>query len=77
MAAASGNYQRLNRIHSRRSGNQVFVEGLLEFDPALPVGEMIERSERIKNEIEGSISGSEVWVVPVEKGNPRRAFPIS
>lgn len=60
-------YQKFHRIRSRRSGNQVFVEVFIEFEARLPANELIGRSSEIKKQIEESIPGSEVWVVPITK----------
>jgi len=59
-------YRQLHRIRSRHSGGQIFVELFLTFDPNLPARELIERSARIKHQVENSLPGSEVWVVPVD-----------
>lgn len=58
-------YDQLHRIRSRRSGNRVFVELFLEFEPELPVRELLDRSARIKAQVEGTVPGAEVWVVPI------------
>ncbi len=59
-------YRQLHRIRSRHSGDQIFVELFLSFDPDLPASDLIERSTRIKTQVESSLIGSEVWVVPVD-----------
>lgn len=59
-------YTQLHRIRSRHSGDQIFVELFLTFDAELSASELIERSTRIKRQVENSLPGSEVWVVPVD-----------
>lgn len=56
-------YRQLQRIRTRRSGPVVFIEVFLEFDPALPHGEVLARAERIRRDLEETIAGSEVAVV--------------
>jgi len=57
-------YEQLHRIRTRRSGPTVFVEVFLSFDPALSIGEVLDRCQRLKRSLEKSISGSEVWIIP-------------
>lgn len=60
----SSAYRQLHGIRSRHAGNRVFVELRLEFDPEISVRELLQRSARIRHEIERAAPNSEVTVVP-------------
>lgn len=66
LAGAFSDYRQLHRIRSRHSGDRIFIELFLEFDPEISVGEMAVRSKRIRQEIERTVPGAEVWVIPCE-----------
>jgi ferrous-iron efflux pump FieF len=57
-------YLQIHRVRTRRSGNRIFIELFLEFDPELPVREVLDRSTRIKQFVENLVPHSEAWVVP-------------
>lgn len=57
-------YTRLHRIRSRHAGDRIFIEVVLEFDPALSVREMLHRCSAIRAEIEHAAPRSEVSIVP-------------
>jgi cation diffusion facilitator family transporter len=60
----SSDYRQLFRIRTRHSGNRIFVELFLGFDPDITVRELLERSTRIRRKIEGAVPHSEVTIVP-------------
>jgi cation diffusion facilitator family transporter len=64
LAGASLEYQSLRRVRSRHAGDRVFIELFLEFDPAISVGEMLRRSEKIQKQIGQAVPGAEVVIVP-------------
>ena len=43
LAGSAGDYQRLDRVRSRRSGRVVFVEIVLSFEPGLTIAEVNRR----------------------------------
>jgi cation diffusion facilitator family transporter len=57
-------YRQIHRVRTRRSGNHIFIELFLEFDPVLPVRDVLDRSARIKGVVENLIPHSEAWIVP-------------
>ena len=57
-------YLRLDRLRSRHSGNRIFIEVFLEFNPGICSGDLVERSARIKREMEKEIPHAEAWVIP-------------
>jgi cation diffusion facilitator family transporter len=62
-------YVHLHNLRSRHSGNRVFIEVFLEFDPVIYSGELVKRSARIKGQVEKVISNAEVWVIPTDSKN--------
>jgi len=70
LAESFRDYEQLHRIRSRRSGNRIFIELFLAFDPALPAGKLLERSDHIKAVVEQEVPGAEAWVVPVRPSGP-------
>ncbi|MCC5834516.1 MAG: cation diffusion facilitator family transporter [Opitutales bacterium] len=63
-------YEQLGRIRSRRSGSQVFVEVFLQFDPTLEHATVLQRMQAIKQTLERSVPGAEVWVIPDDNRAP-------
>lgn len=63
------NYHQLHRVRSRRAGSCVFIELFLEFDPRMSIGEMLQNSRRIQDEITKSAPHAEVTIIPCE-GSP-------
>lgn len=57
-------YDRLEKIRTRRSGPRVYVEVFLHFDPALLMGEVQRRIDAITAQITHEIPGTEVVIVP-------------
>lgn len=66
LGGLSAAYRRLHRIRSRHSGDRIFIEIFLEFDPEISVREMLARAERIRGEIGQAVPGAEVSVIPCE-----------
>jgi ferrous-iron efflux pump FieF len=57
-------YDAIHGVKSRRSGNTVYVELFLEFDPAWRMAEVQKGINEIKVELETKIPGSHVTIVP-------------
>lgn len=57
-------YDRLQKIRTRRSGPRVYVEVFLHFDPALLMGEVQRRIDAITAQITQEIPGTDVVIVP-------------
>ena len=66
LAGAFPHYCQLHRIRSRHSGNRIFIELFIEFDPDLTVRELTARSKEIHRQIEQTVPGAEVSVIPCE-----------
>lgn len=62
-------YETFHGVRSRRSGNRMFIEIALGFDPERPVGEATDTAESLRAGIEADIPLSEVSVVlkPMER----------
>lgn len=58
-------YEQLHGVRTRRSGARVYVEVFLSFDPAESHGAVLRRAEDLKVDLENSVAGAEVWIVPV------------
>lgn len=56
-------YERLDRVRSRRSGKTVFVEVALSFPSSLTLAELDQRVFSIKQTLEGSIERADVSVL--------------
>ncbi len=56
-------YDTFHDVRSRRSGNRIFIEIGLSFDPACCVGEVIDTIESLRTALEGDIPRSEVRIV--------------
>lgn len=61
-------YRQIHKVRTRRSGNRIFIELFLEFDPQLPVGDLLGRAARIKHIVEDLVPHSETWIVPCGEG---------
>lgn len=57
------NYARFDRVRSRRSGSQVFVEIALGFDAGLPLAEVDRRATAIRAAIAREIEGADVSIL--------------
>ena len=60
LVTLAGEYERLDRIRSRRSGRVVFVEVVLTFQPSLTIAEVNERIDRVKRAMQEKIEHLEV-----------------
>ncbi|MES2693580.1 MAG: cation transporter [Verrucomicrobiota bacterium] len=56
-------YERLDRVRSRRSGKVVFVEVALSFSPSLTLGEVDQRVYEIKRTLNAAIDHADVSVL--------------
>ena len=63
LADGAGQYHRLERVRSRRSGRAVFIELALCFDPDLPMGEVNRRIAALKQAIERDIEHADVSIL--------------
>ncbi len=70
LAESFEDYRQLGRIRSRRAGNRIFIEIFLEFDPALSVTQVLERSARLKARVESLVAHAEAWIVPIGPATP-------
>lgn len=66
LAQAFPHYCQLHRIRSRHSGNRIFLELFLEFEPDLTVRELTARSREIRRQMEQTVPGAEVSVIPCD-----------
>lgn len=66
LAQTFPHYLQLHRIRSRHSGDRIFLELFLEFDPDLSVRELTARSKEIRRQMEQFLPGAEVSIVPCE-----------
>ncbi len=57
-------YEAIHAVNSRRSGNTIYVEMFLEFDPEWKMAEVQKNINEIKAELEGKILGSQIIIVP-------------
>ncbi|MBN1191783.1 MAG: cation diffusion facilitator family transporter [Dehalococcoidales bacterium] len=57
-------YEAIHGVNSRRSGNNVYVELLLEFDPESKMADVQNNIDEMKHELESNIPGSQVTIVP-------------
>ena len=58
-------YDTLGRVRSRRAGSRYLVEIELGFDGALPLGEVVARLARLREELERDLPGSHVVLIPI------------
>ena len=63
LVTLAGEYERLDRIRSRRSGRVVFVEVVLTFQPSLTIAEVNERIDRVKRAKQEKIEHLEVSIL--------------
>ena len=64
LAAFFDDYSALHGVRSRRSGTNVYIELLLEFDGERKMCEVQEAIDRIKVSLEAKIPHSSVSIVP-------------
>jgi ferrous-iron efflux pump FieF len=67
LAGHFDSYEAIHGVNSRRSGNVIYVELFLEFDPQWKMVEVQKNIDAIKTELESQISGSQVTIVPASK----------
>ena len=70
LAAFFDDYTALHGVRSRRSGTNVYIELLLEFDPEKRMGEVQQSIDRIRKSLEAKIPKSVVSVVPTSTAGP-------
>ncbi len=63
LAEFEDGYERFYDVRSRKSGNRIFVEITLGFDPNRRVGDALKISEIIKKNLESDIDNSEVNII--------------
>lgn len=71
LAKCFNDYEQIHKIRTRHSGNKIFVELFLEYEPNLLVREMMTRSGRLKTLVEDLIPRAEVWVIPCSESDFR------
>jgi len=57
-------YEAVHGVRSRRSGNNVYIELHLEFNPASKMSDVQQSIDEMKAELEGDIPGSQIIIVP-------------
>jgi len=65
LAGRFDDYAHFHGVRSRRSGSDIFIEILLEFDGAKRMAEVQAAIDRISSEVQRAIPGSRVLVAPV------------
>lgn len=63
LAESAGDYQRLDRVRSRRSGRVVFVEVVLSFEPALTIAEVNRRIAALKESMAREIEHADISIL--------------
>ncbi len=63
LASQAGDYGRLQRLRSRRSGRVVFIELALGFEPSLSIAEVNRRVEALKESLTREIDHADVSVL--------------
>lgn len=64
LAATFADYRQFHGLRSRHSGSRIFVELFLEYDPDLPLGEVLRRTARLESLVTELIPKAEVQVIP-------------
>lgn len=62
LARCFDEYEQIHGIRSRRSGNKVYIEIFMEFDPHKTVGEVTKTIAKLSSNIAEKISGSSVTI---------------
>jgi len=57
-------YEAIHGVRSRRSGNVVYVELFLEFDPDQKMAEVQKNIDEMKSELQVKIPGSQIVIIP-------------
>jgi divalent metal cation (Fe/Co/Zn/Cd) transporter len=63
LAGNAGDYQRLDRVRSRRSGRVVFVEIVLSFEPGLTIAEVNHRIAALKQSMANEIAHADISIL--------------
>jgi divalent metal cation (Fe/Co/Zn/Cd) transporter len=63
LAGRAGEYQRLDRVRSRRSGRVVFVEIVLSFDPGLTIAEVNRRIVSLRQSMSREIEHADISIL--------------
>jgi divalent metal cation (Fe/Co/Zn/Cd) transporter len=63
LADNAGDYQRLDRVRSRRSGRVVFVEIVLSFEPGLTIAEVNRRIAALKQSMANEIAHADISIL--------------
>lgn len=59
----AGQYERLDRVRSRRSGRVVFVELVLSFQPGLTIGEVNARIDALKRAMQEKLDHADISIL--------------
>ncbi|HVQ11042.1 MAG TPA: cation transporter, partial [Methyloceanibacter sp.] len=63
LAGSAGDYQRLGRVRSRRSGRVVFIEVVLSFEPGLTIAEVNRRIGALKQSMAQEIEHADISIL--------------
>jgi divalent metal cation (Fe/Co/Zn/Cd) transporter len=63
LAGSAGDYQRLGRVRSRRSGRVVFIEVVLSFEPGLTIAEVNRRIAALKHSMAREIEHADISIL--------------
>jgi divalent metal cation (Fe/Co/Zn/Cd) transporter len=63
LAGSAGDFQRLDRVRSRRSGRVVFVEIVLSFEPGLTIAEVNRRIGALKQSMANEIEHADISIL--------------
>jgi divalent metal cation (Fe/Co/Zn/Cd) transporter len=66
LAASADDYQRLDRVRSRRSGRVVFVEIVLSFEPGLTIAEVNRRIAALKHAMGQEIEHADISILTTD-----------
>lgn len=68
-------FERLHKIRTRRSGQQIYLEIFLEFDPQLLMGDVQHRIHQLQRSIRARIPQADVSILPCTEA-PRTPSPL-
>ena len=63
LAGSAGDFQRLDRVRSRRSGRVVFVEIVLSFEPGLTIAEVNRRIAALEQSMANEIEHADISIL--------------
>ena len=63
LAGSAGDYQRLDRVRSRRSGRVVFIEVVLSFEPGLTIADVNRRIASLKHLMQQEIEHADISIL--------------